>query len=183
MSPKTPKILSKFETVKSTSYLSLIILSNSSQMGLAKSHSQKIWIIDSGNLSQKSQLGEYFSKCRKKWNLKYEIMASPLNFVNCGCDSWSFKLILEVVWRDFWAILFWKQQALYTQPCTLSAITSHLTAHNWQKWKRVFLTCPCHEIYRVQAVGLKSSNYAWKNMIFANMWNLGQFREKFIFCQ
>ena len=22
-----------------------------------------------------------------------------------------------------------------------------LTAHNWQKWKRVFLTCPCHEIY------------------------------------
>ena len=24
----------------------------------------------------------------------------------------------------------------------------HLTAHNWQKWKRVFLTCPCHKIYR-----------------------------------
>ena len=22
----------------------------------------------------------------------------------------------------------------------------NLTAHNWQKWKRVFLTCPCHEI-------------------------------------
>ena len=34
-----------------------------------------------------------------------------------------------------------------------------LTAHNWQKWKRVFLTCPCHEIYRVEAVGLISSNY------------------------
>ena len=34
-----------------------------------------------------------------------------------------------------------------------------LTAHNWQKWKRVFLTCPCHEVYRVEAVGLKSSNY------------------------
>ena len=38
-------------------------------------------------------------------------------------------------------------------------IVGELTAHNWQKWKRVFLTCPCHEIYRVQAVGLKSSNY------------------------
>ena len=25
--------------------------------------------------------------------------------------------------------------------------------------KGVFLTCPCHKIYRVEAVGLKSSNY------------------------
>ena len=31
-----------------------------------------------------------------------------------------------------------------------------LTAHNWQKLKRVFLTCPCHKIYRDEAVGLKS---------------------------
>ena len=54
-------------------------------------------------------------------------------------------------------------------------------AYNWQKWKRVFLTCPCHKIYRVEAVGLKSSNYTWKIMISANMWNLGQFREKMIF--
>ena len=28
--------------------------------------------------------------------------------------------------------------------------------NNWQKWKRVFLTCPCHEIDRDEAVGLKS---------------------------
>ena len=56
-----------------------------------------------------------------------------------------------------------------------------LTAYNWQKWKRVFLTC--YEIYIVEAVGLKTSNYTWKIMIFANMWNLGQFREKLIFCQ
>ena len=27
-----------------------------------------------------------------------------------------------------------------------------LTGGNWQKWKRVFLTCPCHEIYRDEAV-------------------------------
>ena len=37
--------------------------------------------------------------------------------------------------------------------------TEHLTVHNWQKWKRVFLTCPCHEIYRVEAVVLKNANY------------------------
>ena len=62
-------------------------------------------------------------------------------------------------------------------------VTRALTAHNWQIWKRVFLPCPWHKIYRVEAVGLKSSNYTWKIMTFANMWNLGQFREKFIFCQ
>ena len=30
-----------------------------------------------------------------------------------------------------------------------------LMAHNWQKWKRVFLICPRHEIYREKAVSLK----------------------------
>ena len=29
-----------------------------------------------------------------------------------------------------------------------------LMAHNWQKLKSRFLTCPCHKIYRVNAVGL-----------------------------
>ena len=30
-----------------------------------------------------------------------------------------------------------------------------LTAHNWQKWKREFLTCQCHkQNYRDEAVGL-----------------------------
>ena len=58
-----------------------------------------------------------------------------------------------------------------------------LTAHNWQKWKRVFLTCPCCEIYMDEAVGLKSYKYTWKITIYVNMWNLGQFRENLIFCQ
>ena len=44
-----------------------------------------------------------------------------------------------------------------------------LKAHNWQKWKRVFLTCPCHEIYRDEAVGLKSCKYTWKITIFVKM--------------
>ena len=55
-----------------------------------------------------------------------------------------------------------------------------LTAHNWQKWKRVFLTCPCH---RDEAVGLKSCKFAWKITIFVKLWNLGQYRENLIFCQ
>ena len=38
-------------------------------------------------------------------------------------------------------------------------IQESLTAHNWQKWKRVFLICPCHKIYRVEAVGLKTPYY------------------------
>ena len=58
-----------------------------------------------------------------------------------------------------------------------------LTAHKWQKWKRVFLTCPSHEIYKDEAVGLKSCKYTWKITIYVNMCNLGQFREILIFCQ
>ena len=63
------------------------------------------------------------------------------------------------------------------------AAESPLTGGNWQKWKRVFLTCPCHEIYRDEAVGLKSCKNTWKITIFVKMWNLGQYRENLIFCQ
>ena len=38
--------------------------------------------------------------------------------------------------------------------------------NNWQKWKRVFLTRPCHKTYRDEAVGLKSYKYTWKITIF-----------------
>ena len=58
-----------------------------------------------------------------------------------------------------------------------------LTAHNWQKWKRVFLTCPCHKFFRNEAVGQKSCKNTWKITIFVKMWNLGQYRENLIFCQ
>ena len=61
--------------------------------------------------------------------------------------------------------------------------TQLLTAHNWQKWKRVFLTCPGHKIYRDEAVVLKNYKYTWKITIFVKMWNLGQYRKNFIFCQ
>ena len=58
-----------------------------------------------------------------------------------------------------------------------------LTAHNWQKRKSTFLTCPCYEIHRAEAVGLKSSNYTYTITIFEKMWNFGQFCENLIFCQ
>ena len=52
-----------------------------------------------------------------------------------------------------------------------------------EKKKSRFLTSPYHKIYRVEDVGLKSSNYTLQITIFVNMWNLGQFRENLIFCQ
>ena len=36
-------------------------------------------------------------------------------------------------------------------------------AHNWQNWMSMPL---CHVIYRVEEVGLKSSNYTFKNYRF-----------------
>ena len=60
-------------------------------------------------------------------------------------------------------------------------INFELTGGNWQKWKRVFLTCHCHKIYRDEAVGLKSCKNTWKITIFVKMWNLGQYRENLIF--
>ena len=45
-----------------------------------------------------------------------------------------------------------------------------LMAHNWQKLKIVFFACPCHKIYRVEAVKSKNVQYCytWKIIMFAN---------------
>ena len=82
-------------------------------------------------------------------------------------------------------VIIWYQLILHNllDVSSRESCKPSLTAHNWQKWKSIFLTCPCHEIYRVEAVGLKNSNYTLKIKIFVNMWNLGQFRENLIFCQ
>ena len=53
---------------------------------------------------------------------------------------------------------------------------------NWL-FGRHFETVQLDVPYRVEAVGLKSSNYTLKIIIFVNMWNFGQFREKLVFCQ
>ena len=35
----------------------------------------------------------------------------------------------------------------------------HSTTHKWQNWKSTLLTCLRHNMYRLEAVGQKSSNY------------------------
>ena len=56
-----------------------------------------------------------------------------------------------------------KQTNKTKQNKTTTTTTKHilmcLTAHNWQKWKRVFPTCPCHKIHRDEAAGLKRCKY------------------------
>ena len=48
-----------------------------------------------------------------------------------------------------------------------------LTAHNGQHWKSTFLTCHCHKISRVEAVGLKKSNFTLKNYNFCEYVKFG----------
>ena len=54
-----------------------------------------------------------------------------------------------------------------------------LTTYNWQKWKRVFPTCPCHEIYKDDAVCLKSYKYTFKNYDFCEYVEFGAISWKF----
>ena len=81
----------------------------------------------------------------------------------------------------------WSTDACYLQldvrTTIISSKTVPLTAHNWQKWKKYILTFPCHKIYRVDTDGLSISNYTLNITIFVNIWNLGTFFEKLIFCQ
>ena len=46
-------------------------------------------------------------------------------------------------------------------------VHGELTGGNWQKWKRVFLTCLCHKIYRDEAVVSKVANILEK---LRNLW-------------
>ena len=39
--------------------------------------------------------------------------------------------------------------------CSLYVRKAEITTHNWKNWTRVFLPCFCHELYRVEAAGLK----------------------------
>ena len=85
----------------------------------------------------------------------------------------------DLKWKQKFQVFKIKRKTLFT----IDIILLNLNPHNWQKWKRAFLTCPCREIYRDKEVGLKSCKYSLKNTIYVNMWNLGQFRENLIFCQ
>ena len=54
----------------------------------------------------------------------------------------------------------------------------YLTTHNWQNW-RVFLTCPCHETYRDEEVGLKKSQIYLKNYDLCEYVEFGAIMWKF----
>ena len=61
---------------------------------------------------------------------------------------WRWRNILLCDWMIQW---FWE---ILTENCSKKKI-----AHNWHDWKSRFPTWTCHEIYRVEAVGLKNFNY------------------------
>ena len=46
-------------------------------------------------------------------------------------------------------------------------------------WKKVFLTCPCHEIYRDEAVGLKKLQIYFKNYDLCEYVEFGAISLKF----
>ena len=48
-----------------------------------------------------------------------------------------------------------------------------------KKWKRVLLACPCHEIYRDEAVGLKKMQLYLKNYDFCEYVEFGAISWKF----
>ena len=56
----------------------------------------------------------------------------------------------------------WKLAYWMTHSNGISILLSDFKAHNCQKWKSRFCTCPCHNIYRVEAVGLSLVNYTFK---------------------
>ena len=83
------------------------------------------------------------------------------------CDSIKYDLMLHWITKEY---AVFRMKMPHVRDCAISVfclecdflINSGLTAHNWQKWKRVFLICPCHKIYRDEAVGLKSCKNTWK---------------------
>ena len=56
----------------------------------------------------------------------------------------------------------------------------NLMAHNWQIWKSRFLTCHCQNSYGKSSLSIKLQFCFKKNMVFVNMWDLGQFSENLI---
>ena len=56
--------------------------------------------------------------------------------------------------------VLWMGYPIMTMGCLVKLLKwALIAAHHWQKWKSIFLTCPRQKVYRVEAVGLKSSNY------------------------
>ena len=108
---------------------------------------------------------------------------------------WKVKLLPSVkVWNKY-SVEYVKMYNMYYFDKTkcMRPITS-FAAHCWLfftirlllrlttgKNERVFLTCPCHKIYRDEAVGLKSCKYTWKITIFVKMGNWGNIKKIWYF--
>ena len=125
-----------------------------------------------GNFRQNHYEWAYFFEKLVDFNLLFIAVGRPNPDQCFGKALWNQSKFRQL--KQGCYVIFWRGTLIVKQP---------LTAHNWQKWKSIFLTCHCHKIYGVEAVGLKKSNYTFKNTMFVIMWNLGQFREKLIFCQ
>ena len=94
------------------------------------------------NIEYKVQMHvKIFTILEDKWSLKN----------NCIYD----QEICQYADRSTRSVVRWENEP------GLKAFEIPLTSGNWQKWKRVFLTCPCHKIYRDEAVGLKSCKNTW----------------------
>ena len=96
---------------------------------------------------------EMLAKCLNEKGVKDQILLVNLQKRSrTTCTEW--------VWQEniMWRMFIWDARWRYT----LNRLALMLKAHNWQKWKSTLLTCHCHEIYREEAVGLKSSNYTKK---------------------
>ena len=115
-------------------------------------------------------------------------------FLRFHCDFTGSKWPLALSGKYFFFFFFFLRFCYFFFPA-LSAVMMPLcrwqpvfrffltlTAHNWQKWKRVFLTCPCHKIYRDEGVGLKKVanileklRYLWKCEIWGNILKIWYF--------
>ena len=71
---------------------------------------------------------------------------------------------------------------LYESTHKLSSFSQLLTAHNCKNEKEYSWHVPAMKFIGWSSWS-KSCKYTIKIMIYVNMWNFGQFRENFIFCQ
>ena len=70
------------------------------------------------------------------------------------------KLFWHFLGIEYDLVIRWRLLAAFLN------LGATLMAHNWQKWKSRFLTCPCNKIDRGKEVALSISNYALKITIF-----------------
>ena len=116
--------------------------------------------------------GKIDQNLRKKWG-KWN-----------SCPPGTVRLATALIMPIWGPSYIWRNWTILDSPVLSFVAFGWVRVNSSQvaKWKSRSLTCHCHEIYRDEAVCLKSSNHTLKNTIFVNIWNLGQIRENLIFC-